>query len=233
MTIKCVIIDDEPLAIKVLEQHLGKIPDLTLIGSFNNPVDALNFLESQKVDLLFLDIQMPLLTGLDYIKNTNIKPKIIFTTAYREYAMEGYELDVIDYLLKPISFPRFLKAINKYKEVYSSSESLINKKNNKLESKSIYVNVNKKHLRIDFDSILYIDSAKDYIRIHTKERSFTTKEKISVFLEKLPSNFIRVHRSYIVNKDKITAFTANDVEIDKIEIPIGNSYKQDIQFLKN
>ena len=223
MSINCIIIDDEPLAIKVLEQHISNVNDLQLIRTFENPMDAVDILKSQHIDLIFLDIQMPLITGIDFVKTTPIPAKIIFTTAHRNYAIESYELDVVDYLLKPVSFPRFLKAVNKFKELTFNGNT-----ENHLISKEpcIFVNSNKKHLKVDFKSILYIDSIKDYIRIHLEEKTVVTKEKISAFIEKLPDNFIRVHRSYIVNRNRITAFTAKDIEIGEIEIPIGNSYKE-------
>ncbi len=228
MSINCIIIDDEPLAIKVIEQYISNVSILNLKGTFENPMEAQELLNSNDIDLIFLDIQMPLITGIDFLKTIKINSKVIFTTAHRNYAIESYELDAVDYLLKPISFPRFLKAINKYEEISLD-------KNYKLESRSddnfIYVNSNKKNIKIDFDSVLYIDSIKDYIRIHTSEKTIVTKEKISSFIDKLSEDFIRVHRSYIVNKNKVTAYTAKDIEIEDIEIPIGNYYKDEIRKL--
>ncbi len=229
MGINCIIIDDEPLAIKILEQYISNVNDLHLKDTFENPINAHDILKSGNIDLVFLDIQMPLITGIDFIKSTEINAKIIFTTAHRNYAIESFELDVIDYLLKPISFPRFLKSINKFKEITTLKE---NKSESQIKDDFIYVNSNKKHLKIDFNSILYIDSIKDYIRIHLDEKSVVTKEKISSFLDKLPQNFIRVHRSYIVNKNKVSAFTAKDIELGQIEIPIGKNFKEEVTKLK-
>ncbi|MDY8136006.1 LytTR family DNA-binding domain-containing protein [Aquimarina sp. 2201CG5-10] len=235
MAIKCIVIDDEPLAIKVLEKHIKKVPELELVSSFDNPIHAADFLQNNTIDLLFLDIQMPVVTGIDFIKNTTIQPKVILTTAYREYALEGYELDIIDYLLKPISFIRFYKAINKYKTLtaamqHSSGESSEAKKT----LDHIFVNANKRMIRIEFNDILFIDSIKDYVRIHTINDTVITKDKISVFLQKLPANFLRVHRSYIINNEKITSFTSKDIVLlGGMEIPIGASYKEVIKLIKN
>lgn len=235
MAIKCMVIDDEPLAIKVLEKHINKVPELELISSFDNPIHAGNFLQNTNVDLLFLDIQMPVVTGIEFIKNTNIQPKVILTTAYREYALEGYELDIIDYLLKPISFIRFYKSINKYKALNTTTQSTskeLSETNKTLDH--IFVNSNKRMIRIEFNDILFIDSIKDYVRIHTANDTIITKDKISSFVQKLPSYFLRVHRSYIINTRKIASLTAKDVVLlDDIEIPIGASYKEIIKLLKN
>ena len=235
MSIKCMVIDDEPLAIKVLEKHIRKVPELELVASFDNPIHAGGFLQKNTVDLLFLDIQMPVVTGIDFIKNTAIQPKVILTTAYREYALEGYELDIIDYLLKPISFIRFYKAINKYKSLTAAMQQGSCKvSEGKKTPDHIFVNANKRMIRIEFGNILYIDSIKDYVRIHTTEETIITKDKISVFLQKLPSNFLRVHRSYIINTEKIASFTSKDIVLTTgMEIPIGALYKEVIQLIKN
>ena len=232
MNIKCIIIDDEPLAIKVLEQHIGKTTGLELIATFENAVLATEAVQSLEIDLMFLDIEMPLITGIDFIKNTNIQAKVILTTAYREYAIEGYELDVVDYLLKPISFSRFFKSVNKYKDSLNRLNKPLSLSDEKEPTNHIFVNSNKRYLKIEFSNILYIDSLKDYIRIHTDKKTITTKDKLSSFTEKLPNTFLRVHRSFIVNKEKITAFNAKDIEIGNIEIPIGESYKQSVKLLK-
>lgn len=235
MCIKCIIVDDEPLAIRVLEKHIMNVPDIELIATFDNAISAGNFLQDTPIDLLFLDIQMPVVTGIDFIKNTRIQPKVILTTAYREHALEGYELDIIDYLLKPISFIRFFKAINKYKTLNVAKESIAIKSSEKdIGSAHIFVNSNKMMIRIVFNDMLFIDSIKDYVRIHTVNETIITKDKISTFIEKLPSSFLRVHRSYIVNTEKIAALTAKDIVlIGGMEIPIGASYKENIKLNKN
>ncbi|WP_271784503.1 LytR/AlgR family response regulator transcription factor [Aquimarina algiphila] len=235
MGIKCMVVDDEPLAIKVLEKHIMQVPDLELVSTFDNPITAGDFLQNTAIDLLFLDIQMPVVTGIDFIKNTTIQPKIILTTAYREYALEGYELDIIDYLLKPISFIRFYKSINKYKALNTTIEPIAHKS---LEidtiSDHIFVNSNKRMIRVEFNNILFIDSIKDYVRIHTADDTIITKDKISSFVEKLPSYFLRVHRSYIINTGKIASLTSKDVVLlGGMEIPIGASYKEIVNLIKN
>jgi len=234
MGIKCIVVDDEPLAIKVLENHIMKVPDLELVSTFDNPISAGHFLQNSSIDLLFLDIQMPEVTGIDFIKNTIIQPKVILTTAYREYALEGYELDIIDYLLKPISFIRFYKSINKYKALHAAANA--NHAATEMDSTldHIFVNSNKRMLRIEFNNMLFIDSIKDYVRIHTTDEVIITKDKISTFVLKLPSYFLRVHRSYIINTKKIAALTSKDVVLlGGMEIPIGASYKEIIKLIKS
>ena len=228
MSVKCLIVDDEPLAIMLIEKHIEQIPQLEIVAKCQNAMEAFELLKKEKIDLLFLDIQMPVLTGLEFAKSLPNRPSIIFTTAYREYAVESYELDVVDYLLKPISFSRFFKAINKYlnsqqQDVSASISPILTKE---VAPNFIYVNSNKKHIKVLFDEILYIESIKDYVRIHTKEQRIMTKDKISEFEHKVPDNFLRIHRSFIVNRKQITAFTAHDIEIGETEIPIGGSYKK-------
>ncbi|MFT5892054.1 MAG: DNA-binding LytR/AlgR family response regulator [Dokdonia sp.] len=235
MGIKCMIVDDEPLAIKVLEKYILKVPDLELVSTFDNPITAGHFLQNTTIDLLFLDIQMPEVTGIDFIKNTAIQPKVILTTAYREYALEGYELDIIDYLLKPIPFIRFYKSINKYRALNAVTPSTSHKSSEiDTTSDHIFVNSNKRMIRIAFNTILFIDSIKDYVRIHTASETIITKDKISTFIEKLPSYFLRVHRSYIINTGKIASLTSKDVVLlGGMEIPIGTSYKEIIKLINN
>ncbi len=233
MSIQTIIIDDEPLAIQVLESHVAQISDIELVATFQNPIEAFEVLKKSTVDLIFLDIEMPLLTGIDFLRSLKNPPKVIFTTAYRNYAIEGYELDIVDYLLKPISFTRFFKAINKYKGLMNAPIIQMPLKQEEPVNDHLYVNANKKYIKIAFDDILYIESIKDYIRIHTDIDRIITKDKLSDFINKLPSIFLRIHRSYIVNSNKLTAFTSVDVEIGDKEIPIGASYKEEvIQLLK-
>ncbi len=229
MKTKCIIIDDEPLAIALIEDHVSKFSNLEIVATCHNAIEGFEVLKSHQVDLIFLDIQMPMLTGIEFLKSLSNPPKVIFTTAYREYAIESYELEVVDYLLKPISFDRFFKAVNKYFKTIES-KTIVIPAESKLDATTnhIYVNMNKKHYKILFADILYAESLKDYVRIHTLDARIITKEKISNFEKKLPSFFLRTHRSYIVNTQKITAFTAQDVELGTIEIPIGISYKQGV-----
>ena len=224
MKYKCIIVDDEELARELIESHLSKFNDFELIASCDSALEAHQVLKTQEVDLIFLDIKMPVLKGTAFFKDLTTKPKVIFTTAYREYAVEGFELNATDYLLKPITFSRFFKAIERFTENVKSAK----------KDDYIYVQANKKNVKILFDAILYIESIKDYIRIHTENEKIMIKHGLNTFLEKLDNRFLRVHRSYIVNTDKITAFTKKDIEIGTIEIVIGDYYKADVMHqLKN
>lgn len=232
---KCLIVDDEPLAIELIKDHIERIPQLEILATCQNALEAFDILKKEPVDLVFLDIQMPVLTGMEFVKSLQHPPSIIFTTAYRQYAVESYELDVIDYLLKPITFTRFFKAINKYFNSQQTAKTVsIPHSNAPSPEDFIYVNANKKHIKVSFADILFVESIKDYVRIHTPEKNIVTKDKISDFADKLPGHFLRVHRSYIVNTSKISAFTAHDIEIGTHEIPIGISYKQQVfDFFRN
>jgi len=226
---KCMIVDDEPLAIQLLTAHIEQMPELELVATAENPIDAIGLLKEHTIDLLFLDIQMPVLTGIELVRTLQNPPGVIFTTAYREYAVESYELDVVDYLMKPITFIRFLKAVNKFLgQKQNNTTSPAPSPTSETAPESIYVNVNKKYIKVIFADILYVESVKDYIHIHKAEETVITKDKISEFADKLPDNFIRIHRSFIVNRQMITAFTAHDVEIGEKEIPIGGSYKDEV-----
>ncbi len=228
MKLKCIIVDDEPLAIRIIEKHIDLIQDIEIAGRCENAIEAFELIQHQKVDLMFLDIQMPELTGIDFLKTMQNPPKVIITTAYREYALEGYELDVVDYLLKPISFERFLKAIQKvyrkidpdvalhHKIVHSPSQN----------DEFLLVKVRNKLVKVLLQDILYIENLKDYIRIKTIEKEVITKMLISDMEKTLPENdFLRIHRSYIVSLNKIESFSPNSVEVKDFEIPIGRSYK--------
>ena len=222
MKYKCIIIDDEPLARELIASHLVNFESFELIDSFENALKAYSFLETNTVDLIFLDIEMPLLKGNDFLKKLKNPPKVIFTTAYREYAIEGYELNVIDYLLKPITFDRFFVSIEKFKQL-----QLPKKEIKPVIENHIFVSSGSKNIKIIFDEILYVESLKDYITIHLENgKSHHIKQNISIFEKLLNSNFVRVHRSYIIQTQKLTAYSKNEVEINAIEIPIGNSYKE-------
>ena len=229
MIINCLIIDDEPLAINVIKNHIKEIDNINVIDTFNSAIDALNFMKSNTVDLLYLDINMPLLDGLDFIKSLDKKPMIVITTAYSEYAIKTYELEVLDYLMKPISFPRFLKAVNRaFKELNSNLTS-----NLKVAKRAhIFIKVDKKKMqKIYLDEILIIESLRDYLKITTISNKYIIHSTLSSFTEKLPSNnFIRIHRSFTIAIDKIEAVQGNSVEIDGIKYVIGRSY---IEHVKN
>ena len=229
MIINCLIIDDEPLAINVIKNHIKEIDNINVIDTFNSAIDALNFMKSNTVDLLFLDINMPLLDGLDFIKSLDKKPMIVITTAYSEYAIKTYELEVLDYLMKPISFPRFLKAVNRaFKELNSNLTSNLGI----AKRAHIFIKVDKKKMqKIYLDEILIIESLRDYLKITTISNKYIIHSTLSSFTEKLPSNnFIRIHRSFTIAIDKIEAVQGNSVEIDGIKYVIGRSY---IEHVKN
>lgn len=222
MKYKCIIVDDEPLARELIASHLTHFESFQLIDSFENALKAYTFLEANTVDLIFLDIEMPLLKGNDFLKKLKNPPKVIFTTAYREYAIEGYELNVIDYLLKPITFDRFFVSIEKFKQMQSSKKEI-----SFVTENHVFVSSGSKNIKLIFDEILYIESLKDYITIHLESgKSHHIKQNISVFEKTLNSNFVRVHRSFIIQTKKLTAYSKNEIEINAIEIPIGTSYKE-------
>jgi DNA-binding LytR/AlgR family response regulator len=230
MKYKCLIIDDEKLARKLIENHLMQLDDFELIASCSSAIKASQILQEETIDLLFLDIEMPVLKGTDFFKNLVHKPKVIFTTAYRDYAVEGFELDAVDYILKPITFHRFFKGIEKFKNLQRNTESTLSiTEASEQNIDFVYVRINRKQVKINFDAILYIESIKDYIRIHTELENYITKHSISSFEKRLDNRFCRVHRSYIINKDKITAYTKNDIEIGEIEIPIGDNFRTNIE----
>jgi DNA-binding LytR/AlgR family response regulator len=227
---KCIIVDDEPLAIEILESYVSRMDQLQLSGTFRNAIAAFTFLQQEPVDLIFLDIQMPKLSGIEFLKTLKSPPKVIFTTAFRDYALEGFDLEVADYLLKPISFERFLKAVAKvmHKEVASIPVSMQQKQEPSPEN-YVFFKVDKKMVKTRMADILFIESVKDYVRVRTTEKEIITQQKISYLEESLPKEqFIRVHRSFIINREKIDAYSATDVEIGKHHVPIGRNYKNDV-----
>jgi two-component system LytT family response regulator len=219
---KCLIVDDEELARELIATHISQLPDFEIVAICASAIEANTVLKNQTIDLLFLDIEMPVLKGTDFLKNLVHKPKAIFTTAHREYAIESYELNVVDYLLKPIVFNRFFKAVEKFLD----TQIVIETNNNTSELTHMFVQSNKKNIKVNYDAILYVESIKDYIKIHTTDSQLVIKHGISAFEEKLDHRFLRVHRSYIVNSQKVTAYTRQDIEIGDLEIPIGDLYKK-------
>ena len=223
MKIKCIIIDDEPLAISVIENHLKNFDHIEIVETFNNPLKAYRVLEQEKIDLIFLDINMPQMTGFSFIENLSYKPLIVITTAYREYAVKSFELNILDYLVKPIPFNRFLKTINKvYQQVYVSS---IKTDASLQQEPHIFLKVNKKLIKINLNDILYIESLKDYIKVITTLGDYVVHKSLTAITEELPqSNFIRIHRSYTISINKVIALEGNTVEISNRKIPIGRNY---------
>jgi DNA-binding LytR/AlgR family response regulator len=231
---KCLLVDDEPLAIEVLEKHIDTVEQLEVVGKCNNAFKAMEFLQKNPVDLIFLDIQMPKLSGISFVRTLHNPPKIIFTTAFKEYAIDAFELDGVDYLLKPISLERFLRAVNKLtKTTLTNPEE--NPKMPEVNSGFIYFRADRKMIKLFYDEILYIESIKDYIKIFRDGNSpLLVKQSITATEEMLPPHlFLRIHRSFIVSVSKITAYTSNDVEIQKMEIPIGRMYRPQLQKLSD
>jgi DNA-binding LytR/AlgR family response regulator len=223
----CIIVEDEPLAAEVLQDYISEIPFLELKAVCADAIYAMEVMQKEKIEAVFLDIHLPRLKGLDFIKTLSHPPQIIITSAYRDYAIEGFELNVTDYLVKPINFNRFLAAVNKLR---SQSPQMIaggNMAASSAERPYLFFNVNKKRIKVYLDEILYIESKREYIDIVTKNRSLLTKLPLGEVEELLTkNNFIRVHRSFIVAKQKIDAFTAAEIEINGKEIPIGRNYKE-------
>ena len=217
--LKCIIVDDEPVARDIISSYIKKVPNLELIKSFKNASDAILFLQDNSADLFFLDINMPEISGLSLAKIIHNKTQIIFTTAYREYAIEGFNLNVVDYLLKPISFDRFMEAIQKIKPL---KKEVANKE-------FMFVRSDRKMVKLDLKSILYIESLSDYVKIFTQEKTIITRETISKIQEKLPkNNFLRIHRSYIISIKNINSYTNEFIEIKNKAIPISRSYKESV-----
>lgn len=234
--IKCLVIDDELPARDILEKHIADVEALELAGTCTNAVEALSFLQSNTVDLLFLDIQMPHILGTNFIRTLKNPPKVIFTTAYRKYAVEGFELDAVDFLLKPISFDRFLKAINKVLQVNLQSSVSLPATENHTEPAQpfLYLRVDRKMVKVLFNDILYIEGLRDYVRLFTNSKVIVTKHLLSSLEEMLPSDgFLRIHRSYIVSISKIDSFNSDTIEIGKKELPIGRLFKHDVSKLLN
>jgi len=225
---KCLVLDDEPLAIELLQKYIEKVEGLQLIKSCRNVMDALPYLQNRQVDLLFLDIQMPKITGIELLKSLSFRPQIILTTAYRDYAIEAFDLDVTDYLLKPITFERFLQSVSKvmgqklntpftepdYQLLHSFNESYI------------YLREEREMVKVYLKDIIYIESLRDYVRVKTTMGQIITYNKISYLEQKLPENkFIRVHRSFIIALEKVSTFTPATIRIADFSIPIGRNYK--------
>lgn len=231
MRIQCLIVDDEPPARDVLRRYVEDLPVLQVAGECANAIQAFAALQQQAVDLLFLDIRMPQLNGTDFLKTIKNPPKVILTTAYPEYALEGYELDVVDYLMKPVRFDRFLKAVNKAfplpgnKPLVEDAAPPAEKKNESF----VYFRADRKMVKVVLSDILYIESMKDYVKVFTGSNTIVTKQSISSVEAMLPEKqFVRTHRSFIVSLGKIKSFTNERVEIGNAEIPIGKLYRHGV-----
>ena len=224
MKIKCIIIDDEPLAIKVIESHLKEFQNFEIAGTFNNPISALPLIEKENIEAIFLDINMAKMNGLEFIKSVELKSNIVITTAYREYAVESFDLNVLDYLVKPIPFNRFLKSINKI------TQKIAQQKEGKSETSDandsyIFLKVDKKLVKINYEDILYVESLKDYIKIFTSTDNYLVHKSLTSLTEELPQDqFLRIHRSFTISIDKVDSVEGNSIEIGAKRIPIGRKY---------
>lgn len=220
----CLIVDDEPLARNLLSEYVRKIPYLKLQGTCSNPLEALELLRNHPVDLLFLDIQMPEITGITLLKTLHKKPLVILTTAYSEYALESYELDVVDYLLKPITFERFLRAVDKASQRISATPE---KKISEQSQSFIFVKDGTKLVKVRLDDILYIEGLKDYVTIHTRQQKIVTLQRLKALEDQLPADqFIRIHHSFIISVGAIDAVHKSEVQIGKVTIPVSDSYRK-------
>ncbi|HEY1192776.1 MULTISPECIES: LytR/AlgR family response regulator transcription factor [Flavobacterium] len=228
MKIKCVLIDDEPLAIKVLQNYFTNFTDFEVIATFNNSLEALDFINSTPVDAVFLDINMPMMTGFELISLIESKTKVIITTAFREFAAESYDLDVLDYLVKPIPLPRFIKCINKITTEY-------NLKNNiKVETAKgdshIFIKVDKKMMKINIEEILFVEGMKEYIKVVTPDKTYITHKSLTSLSEELPAErFLRIHKSYVIALNKVKSIEGNRVQIQSYNIPIGRNYSKEVK----
>ena len=231
---KCLIIDDEPIAIRVIKKHLSAFTDFKIVAECSNAIEAISILSKEKIDLIFCDIQMPQITGVDFVRSLSHAPKVIFTTAYREYAIEAFELNVIDYLLKPVSFERFTKAINNFLELTSleNKPERVNDTEKDNAPEYLFLKADKKYHKVNLCDILYFESFGDYVIAYTSDKKIVTKERISNLAEKLPENhFLQIHRSYIVSIPKIESVGPGFVEINKKKLPVGRSYRPDLSRL--
>ena len=228
MKLNCLIVDDEPLAIKVLESRIANIPSLTVSATCGNAFDAMDVLREGKTDLMFLDIHMPKLMGHEFLRTLRAPPKVIFTTAYKEYALDAFELDATDYLLKPVTLERLVKAVNKINNTIIADEK---QHPPIVEGEGfVYFRAERKMIKVKYNEMIYVESMKDYIKVvRMNQKPLLVKQSISSLEQVLPANlFLRVHRSFIVAIDKIAAFTNHDIEIGGKEIPIGRLYAQQV-----
>lgn len=226
-SISCLIVDDEAIAREVIATHLSKINNLNIVASCSHAMEAFNVINNHAIDLVFLDINMPEISGISFAKSINKEIKIIFTTAYRDYAVEGFELQAVDYLLKPISFERLLKAVNTYFEVYGETKT--SEAQQPEATNFMFVRSDRRMIKIDFDTIIYIESYSDYIKIHLEEETIVTRETISAIEAKLPKHqFMRIHRSFIISVTHITSFTNEHIIIKDHALTISRSYKKEV-----
>ena len=235
--IKCLVIDDEPPAREILKKFIADIELLELAGECSNAVETLSFLQSNAVELLFLDINMPHILGTNFLRTLRNPPKVIFTTAFREYAVDGFDLNIVDFLLKPIGFERFLQAVNKVMQMDIPVAANTSQLTDALPEQShpfLYFRADRKMVKVFLEDILFIESLKDYIKVVTTSKEIISKQSIASLVEMLPKDaFVRVHRSYIIAIDKIDSYNADNIGIGKMEIPIGRLFRYDVSKVLN
>lgn len=227
-TIKCAVVDDEPLSLALVQDYILRTPGLSLVAAFRNPLELIQLIERETIQILFLDIEMPELMGLHLAKLIQGKCEIVITTAYPQYAMEGYEHDVADYLLKPFGFERFLAAINKCKKRIGSTPNEVAEATN-----HFFIKTGNRLLKIFYNDVLYLEGMRDYVGIHTSSEKLLTLQTLSSFEEQLPGRFVRIHRSFIVNIDKVSFIEHTRIGIGTLVLPIGEKYKDGISRLLN
>lgn len=228
MKIKCVLIDDEPLAIKILQNYFSNFVNFEVTGTFNNALEALEFINNNNVDAVFLDINMPMMTGFELIRLLENKTKIVITTAFREFAAESYDLDVLDYLVKPIPLPRFVKSIHKIEADFNIRNN-VKIETNKIES-HIFIKVDKKMVKIIIDEILFIEGMKEYIKVVTQDKTYITHKSLTSLSEELPAEqFVRIHKSYTIALTKVKSIEGNRIQIHSYTLPIGRNYSKDVK----
>lgn len=226
MILKCLIVDDEPIARQILERYIGEVPNLIVSGTCKNAFEAIDFLHQNNVDIVFLDINMPKLSGINFLRTMKVTPNVIITSAYPDYAIEGFELSVTDYLLKPFSFERFLQATMKVKQATSPTQSRTQKKG--AAEDFLFVKNEKKFVKISFNEIYYVEAYGNYIKIYT-DQMLLVPQTLSEFAKKLPNQYMRIHKSFIVNFDKLNLIEGNQMLLkDSTKIPIGKSYKKEV-----
>jgi DNA-binding LytR/AlgR family response regulator len=226
MKIRCLIVDDEPLALDVLESYLADDSELELVGRAENALEAAEILRKHKVDIIFLDIHMPEIDGISFVKSLTNPPLIIFTTAYSEYAITGFELNALDYLLKPISPERFAQAVGKARE-YFSIRNQAQVGNPEIEEDSIFIKANQKQQKVSFSNILYVEAFADYVKIFTPEKRLVTLQTMKNMEQKLPTDrFCRIHRSFIVGLKHVSSFSSTEVEVNGQKLPVGKNYRE-------
>ncbi|MEO8824187.1 MAG: LytTR family DNA-binding domain-containing protein [Ginsengibacter sp.] len=226
--IRCLAVDDEPLALELLEDNISKVPFLQMVAACDSVVEAMKVMQKESIDLIFLDIQMPGLTGLQFIESMTVRPMIILITAYKQYALEGFNLDVTDYLVKPVSLDRFIKACNKASQFFELKSNQKNSKSTSANPAYFFVNADYSMLKINFSDIIYVEGLKDYLKIHLKSapHPVVTRMPMKTMEEQLPSSqFIRIHKSYIVSVSFITAIRKSSVFVDLLELPLGDTYR--------